>query len=440
MRRSPQAERRSAKEIVMPDKNEIQTLVEEAAASGSSLDRLRGIAFYDTEKDAPLTSLKSFGNAERALIRIPNFAARIGAHNAKRVVLQFVYQYFARVDNVRYEEAVFKTLWEEFTAEIANPQWVTRGIANVRNFTSENLLLDLGDGIAIRGRSFKELASLGFSQAILDRISEDWGGFGASSFVLVAEDCVLKTPDNVIALDSSMWTKAIRAVGACRLASAGSISIGPMWVARVARFNFGMGGISQVGVSIPSFGSRYVWSGEVAAAYPRIYRELAELEKRGYGTSPGNLAVALSAFMATYDRWPYSYDSQLLDSITALEALLGTETEIAFKLAFRVAALLAPTDKERGELLKLMKDFYDTRSKLVHGAGLREKHHHCLEQVDKLRSLVRQLLRSFVAFAVNPPEKYNKAFFNEHLDTALVNATERESLRAALGLIGPPLS
>jgi hypothetical protein len=434
MRRSPQAEG-CAKELVMPEKNEIQALVEEAAASGLPLDRLRGVGLYDTEKDAHLTSLKSFGNAEQAVIRIPHFGARIGADNAKRVVLQFVYQYFARVDNVRYEEAVFKTLWEDFRAEIDNPQWLTRGIANVRNFTSEDLHLDLGDGIAIRGRSFKELASVGFSQAILDRISEDWGGFGASSFVLVADDAVLKEPANIILIDTALWTKAIRAVGACRLASAGSISIGPMWVARVARFNFGMGGIAQVGVSIPSLGSQYVWSGEVATAYPRIYRELAELEKRGYGASPGNLAVALRAFMATYDRWPSGQDSQLLDSITALEALLGTETEIAFKLAFRVAALLAPTDKERGELLKLMKDFYDTRSKLVHGAGLREKHQRCLEQVDKLRSLVRLLLRSFVAFAVNPPEKYNRAFFNEHLDVALLDATEREKLRTALGLI-----
>jgi len=227
-----------------------------------------------------------------------------------------------------------------------------------------------------------------------------------------------------------------RAMGACRLAAAGSITIGPMWVVRAGRYNFGISGITWAGVSIPSLGSQYLWSEQVAAAYPRIYRELAELEKRGYSASPGNLDIALRTFMATYDRWPSGQDSQLLDSITALEALLGTETEIAFKLAFRVAALLAPNDKERGRLFKLMKDFYDTRSKLVHGARLRGKHQRCLRQVDELRSLIRMLLRSFVKFAVNPQEKYNKAFFNECLDVALVDATERENLRTALGLLG----
>jgi hypothetical protein len=207
-----------------------------------------------------------------------------------------------------------------------------------------------------------------------------------------------------------------------------------MWVVRAARFNFGIGGVTQVGFSIPSIGSQYVWSDPVGAIYPQIYRELALLEKKGYGASPGNLAIALNTFTSTYDRWPAHQDSQLLDSITALEALLGTDSEIAFKLAFRVSALLGSSDAERGQLLKAMKDFYDTRSKLVHGAGIKAKHQHCLEQVDELRSLVRRLLRAFVGFAANPSQTYNKEFFHVRLDIALVDATEREKLRTALGL------
>jgi hypothetical protein len=61
-------------------------------------------------------------------------------------------------------------------------------------------------------------------------------------------------------------------------------------------------------------------------------------------------------------------------------------------------------------------------------------HKRCLEQVDDLRSLVRPLLRSFVAYAANPPATYTKAFFNEQLDAALVNATERDNLRVASDL------
>jgi Apea-like HEPN len=412
----------------------IQALIQEASASGLPLDRLRGYAFYDMRKDERVTALNSFAAAEQAVVQIPEFAARLGADNARRVTLQCVYQYFGRMEGVRYDEAAFNTLWNDFTAEIADPAWVTRGIANVKFFASENLLIDLGDGVSIRGRNPEELSALGFGSSILGRIMDDWfGGFGASSFVLVAEDSVPKAPANLIST-SDVWTKAIRAIGACRLAAPGSISIGAMWVTRVARFNFGIGGLSHVGASIPTTGSSYQWSAAIGTAYPQIYAELKQLEKIGYGASPGNLDIALRSFMGTYDRWPNSWDSQLLDATTALEALLGTGTDIAFKLAFRVAALLAANDNERAQLLKTMKDFYDTRSKLVHGATLKAKHHQCLQRVDDLRSLVRRLLRAFVGLAANPPEIYNKAFFNEQLDMALIDATERERLRTALGL------
>jgi hypothetical protein len=406
-----------------------------AAAGGFALEKMRGTTSADMSRDAQITSLASFDKAKRAVASIPDFAARFGTQESTRVVLQFVYQYFAGVGSVGYEQAAFEALWAAFTAELEDPRWVTRGVANVKNFTSDNLNLDLGDGIAIRGRSFAALASLGFAPAILERLSEDWRGHGASSFVLVAEHSVLKEPENIIALDSgTVWAKAIRAVGALRLAGEGSISIGPMWMIRAARFNLGISGIHWFGVSIPGAGTQYAWSDKAGKLYPQIYRELAQLEREGYGRSPGSLAVALRAFMATYDRWPPGPDSQLLDAVTSLEALLGTETEISFKLAFRVAALLADSDGKRAELLKVIKEFYDTRSRLVHGGELKEKHQLRLAKVDDLRSLVRRLLRSFVTFAASPPGTYDKSFFKDQLDLARVDASEREKLRAALGL------
>jgi hypothetical protein len=99
-----------------------------------------------------------------------------------------------------------------------------------------------------------------------------------------------------------------------------------------------------------------------------------------------------------------------------------------------VAGLLAENEERRGELFESMRQFYDTRSRIVHGGNLKPKHRDDLGRIEELRSLVRQLLRSFIAFAVNPPTGYNKRFFEERLDAALLNAVEREKLRAALGL------
>ena len=57
-----------------------------------------------------------------------------------------------------------------------------------------------------------------------------------------------------------------------------------------------------------------------------------------------------------------------------------------------------------------------------------------LAAVDDLRDIVRQLLLSFVVFAVNDARHVDKRFFAEELDAALVDASRRESLRELLGL------
>ena len=90
--------------------NEFRAVVQQATsaaiANGRSINDLRGIALWDLERAAPLRSLSSFGSATLAVARIPNFVIRFGADAATRVVLQFVYEYFKRIDDLRYHEGV----------------------------------------------------------------------------------------------------------------------------------------------------------------------------------------------------------------------------------------------------------------------------------------------------------------------------------------------
>jgi hypothetical protein len=82
-----------------------------------------------------------------------------------------------------------------------------------------------------------------------------------------------------------------------------------------------------------------------------------------------------------------------------------------------------------------MKDFYSIRSTVVHGGTLNAKQRRRLHNFDELHQVLRRLLRSFVGFSVNPPRSYTKKFFTQLLDITLVDATEREKLRTALGLV-----
>jgi hypothetical protein len=419
-------------------RNAAQSLAREAverlAERGNGLDDYRGTAFFNTTKDEIFTSLPTFAPAAAAIAAMPDVAERFGDQEGERLTLQLLYTLFGKLAEPQFEDAAFDEIWEAFKAEAADPDWTYRGLANLRNIGSTLDPADLGDGVSIRGRSFEELATLGFSKGVLERLSDDWNGFGASSFVMIVEKMRMKSPETFVLMDET-WTEAQRTLGALRLLAAGDVSIGPMWMVRPARFDVGLGGgTAQLGFAIPGLGSRYLLDEDIAGRVPPLYQSLKHLETHGYGRAPGNLDLALRSFMATYDRWRPGADSRLLDSITALEAVLGSGTEIAFKLAFRVASLVATNDDERASIFEEMKGFYSTRSALVHGAGLSARHQARLDHVDRLRDIVRQLLRAFVHLATTENVVYGKRFFKESLDSALQQDAARLALRQAMGL------
>ncbi|HCH2814692.1 TPA: hypothetical protein NKT17_004690, partial [Vibrio parahaemolyticus] len=56
-----------------------------------------------------------------------------------------------------------------------------------------------------------------------------------------------------------------------------------------------------------------------------------------------------------------------VDSIIAWENLFGGNAELSFRISISIAKLLADTGEERKKLQKIVKDHYNTRSKVVHG-------------------------------------------------------------------------
>ena len=124
-----------------------------------------------------------------------------------------------------------------------------------------------------------------------------------------------------------------------------------------------------------------------------------------------------------------------MDSITAAEAVLGSGTEITFKLAFRVAGMLGRTTQERVQVFEDMKRFYDVRSKIVHGATLAGWRLGMLARADDARELVRRLLVAFVRLAVSSSPTYTKKFFEERLDAVLHDEEARRRMLRDLGII-----
>jgi len=171
-------------------------MIEEAVsllrAQDLALDRVRGVALFDPTRDALITSLKSFDTAVSAISGVPNFIGRFGSDAATRIVLQLSYQYFKSIDTAEFNETVFEVTWRNLIEELEDSYWIFRGVANLRYFQTDRHPIELGGGVTIRGRCPDDLRSLGFEDAVWERIVDDWSGFGASSFVLVAEHAMEK--------------------------------------------------------------------------------------------------------------------------------------------------------------------------------------------------------------------------------------------------------
>ena len=432
-------------------KEALRTLTEQAvqqvAAGDHPLEYFGGAtALYDTRRDEAITKLSAFEKVRTELGALQIVQDRYGESESERLALQFVYGFLGNLSEPNFDLGIFETTWEAFWEELSEPEWTWLGLANLANFRSESRLLDIGDGITIRARSFEELAEMGWDEWHLEQLEREFfeGGIN-SSYIILTEHRLPKTPDNFVLIAPSVYEKAVHALLALRLFKDGDVAIGRMWHLRPASFHFGLGG----GLSTGFPASRTYISGKEYSLdesdLPSV-RDLYDTLLRYEGApdrASVNLNLALRSFSDIYERRSlFRDDTRLVDAVTAVEALLGTRVEITFKLAFRVASILGNDDDDRVRIFELMKGYYDTRSRVVHGGSelfnmqgqLKDKPRRHLENQEDLRDFVRRLLIGFLRLTVSSEHEFDRTFFEKRLDSTLLHGTRRSELRVAMGL------
>jgi Apea-like HEPN len=400
----------------------------------------KGTALYNPMRDERITGLASFPLAVAALEADPQFLAIADASQARRVVLQFTYDFLERQTDSDLNESAFTTTWSSFQQELRTPDWTYLGICYLENFETDADAVALCDGVTIYNRSAYRFREKGWSDFQIEKLYEDWQGSGLQ--VLVVEEKIPKTPRNMVFANTGQeWSTADRMVRALRLAAEGDVHIGggPQMLGRVLTTRSAGSGFSPSGGAAMQ-GTMARWPGAkyslAAADAPRVqalYAQLKLIESMGEATQY-NLNLALRSFMSSYDRLPPQNDTKLVDLITATEALLGTGAEISFRLSFYIASILAGDDIERVEIFGEMRTFYDTRSKVVHGGTLAAKHRAHLKNYPALRNYVRRLLLAYMHLATTSGHAYDPDSLRRSLDTILQDAQQRSALRAAMGL------
>jgi len=389
---------------------------------------------YDTRRDDAIRNLESFEAAKEQVVTLPLFADRFGAAAGGRIALQFVYQYLIGLDEAIFDLEQFVKTFASLSEELEEPDWTFVHLANVRQFESEEPLLDFGDGLTIRHRDFDELhAQLGWGNRELSQLEDDWAGFGASNYILYVEHKVPKGSENlVLGSGGEGYGLAARLLQALWIYKAGDVQIGKLFAERASKF-VRLGGTQTVGEIPPDvFGTPYQLDASEIPNVRHIFDELARLESTE--AVPGNVFLALRRFSAIYSRALTQREDRILDAITALEALLGSKDELTFKLSYRVANILAADNDERVDLFTSMKSFYRTRSRIVHGLALKEADIQLIQDDAPLRSVVRRLLRGVLNLIGEDGFLLTSNYVDKELDIILLHEEQRGELRNAMGL------
>jgi hypothetical protein len=287
--------------------------------------------------------------------------ATAGRESASRIVLQLTYDYLERLRTEDFDEAAFEATWTSFSEELAKPNWTYLSMANLDGFKSDSDVLELGDGISVEVRSFARLREMGWSDFELEKLMEDWHGGG--QHVLLVREEFSKEPNNLVLGNTATGiSKAYRMLLALRLAKEGDVHIGGggiltgrMLTTRSVGQGFTLlGGASMLGQTTRFSGLAYELDDSEISGVRAIYEQLIYLEGIT-GRSPYNLGLALRSFSSSYDRSPTQADSRIVDLVTAVEALVGTDIEISFRLSHRAAGILAADDDARVTIYRDLK-------------------------------------------------------------------------------------
>lgn len=165
--------------------------------SGSRLQPGQGgTATFNQARDNEIIGPPSFAQAVTALEPLPQFSTAAAPSEAKRVILQFTYDFLERQSSSDLDENAYEETWSSFCNELERREWTYLAICYLDNFTSDADFLELGGGVTIHNRSSYQWTEMGWSSFQIEKLYENWRGSGL--YVLVVEEKVPKSPDNLI--------------------------------------------------------------------------------------------------------------------------------------------------------------------------------------------------------------------------------------------------
>jgi Apea-like HEPN len=412
----------------------VEEMIKYAQGRGQHIDHHRHRSPYmDREYDEQFIRLNAFTDALHHIEVLPEVHQSYGVDEAERMVLQFLYAYLDDVPDLALDKQCFESIWSRFRRELSIAEWRHIGITILQNFRSPLGRIEIADDVAVCLRTLEDMQGT-VGQDELGWLMEDWTQGARGSHALLVEHHEPKSPQNVFSTDAFHTVNKIhRALLPLRLLKEGDVRTGRFFFSRPALLPTRMPVQGSSGSASWRPGEEYQLNDHDLPRLRDYYALLLRFE-RFHAEAWKNVSIALRRFTAVYDNDWNQPEDRVIDAVIAIEALLGTDHEITYRLSTRVASILASSDDDRRALYKDMKLYYDTRSTIIHGGELKKKHHPVIQDSALLMKVVRRLLLGFLRVATGSSQFNKRKTFNEAIDELLLHAHDREEVRQAMGL------
>lgn len=266
-----------------------------------------------------------------------------------------------------YDKHISKIL-DEFSDVVLEGLILTKSRRVIQMLELKAGSLSLEKGISIRPISSNELWGLGEISDLkryqyypgnpLSFVSEDWK-------ILDVEIQHEREQVHPPAILESVHRAVLTALA---LASPGHLQIYDLGT--TANYGMGASGTVRMGGPMPReigrWGGRYILDTDVSKRLKDLWPHLRKIieAERHYLRIPAQRLVDGGG--------RYREDDVIIDYAIGLEALLlkGITHELSYRFSLRGATILAWNGGKRNEFFKQLRDFYDIRSKIVHGSHI----------------------------------------------------------------------
>ena len=276
-----------------------------------------------------------------------------------------VHHWLGLEDPLAFDEGQISKILDEFNDAILEGLIFTRSRSAIVMLELEAESLSLEKGISIRPISENELWEFGGMnnlRSILTPLSGLLRFVGEHWKILDIEIQHKKERLHPPEIIESVHRTVLTALA---LASPGHLQVNDLGTTA----NYGMGslGTTRTGRPMPReigrWGGQYVLNVEVSKRLRDLWPHLRKIMEavRHYLRIPAQRLVDGGG--------RYREDDAVIDYAIALEALLmkGINIELGYRFGLRGATVLASKHGEKGKFFRQLQDFYDVRSKIVHG-------------------------------------------------------------------------